>query len=563
MGGPSSILLFSVLWGCDSSALDTAGSASTTSSPTTGTASTPIPGTSSDCPADPWTLAEPGDPVSLGPGAAPPDPDIIAELAAALLADPGVVAVAARESDERIGVHAAEGSSALLQSRDAEGALTFTWDPAPPLPDDPLALSTLESELAAGANPESTSYPAQGYEEGDPRLSFVATEDGSFPHTAARLAQIFDAANAPDLVYIRAAYARGGVGSHGGLSVAQSRAPLLLRGPGVAPGTHDVAARSVDIAPTVAALLGVPAVTGVDGQTGRMSSGQLLAWQDGRVLTELLDGDCLHGAAERAVVIVFDGLSHTELRDAIDAGRLPAFARIADGAVVGGGSIVGWPSFSFPGHLSVFTGAWQGHHGLLSNSFHDRAADAAAPGYDLSTLLVSASAAQEVADAYLSPDVETLFEAAARRDPDAVIASVNELTFRGATRSVLKDRRADTSASYSLADDAAVLQVGQIFEDSGPPLLLGLSFYLTDAAGEHTGPHGDTLRTRLEESDARFGQLLDLYAAAGAFEDTLFVVTADHGMELQDQARVADPGSVLGSHLNYSGLVYLQPSDDR
>jgi len=39
--------------------------------------------------------------------------------------------------------------------------------------------------------------------------------------------------------------------------------------------------------------------------------------------------------------------------------------------------------------------------------------------------------------------------------------------------------------------------------------------------------------------DARLGRVLDRYEAAGLLDDTVVVLTADHGMELQDASRVA------------------------
>ena len=97
-----------------------------------------------------------------------------------------------------------------------------------------------------------------------------------------------------DLIWSAHACAGGGVGSHGGMSLAQSRVPLLMHGPGLVDATVELPVRAVDIAPTVAALLGVTPVAGV--QDGFEATNLMLAYQDGRVLDELLASRCSYGA---------------------------------------------------------------------------------------------------------------------------------------------------------------------------------------------------------------------------------------------------------------------------
>jgi hypothetical protein len=421
--------------------------------------------------------------------------------------------------------------------------------------------STLLDELSHG-NPEGTSYPDHGYGDGDPRLSFPDLERGSYPYLMRRFASLFDGKNAPDMAVVLAPYASGGMGSHGDADATQSRAPLVLRGPGVRAGRVNEAANHVDIAPTVAGLLGVDPVTGVDGRTGRWTSGQMLAWQDGDVLVDALEDTCAYGAAEHAVVMILDGFNHNELMNGVAEGRYPNLARIADeqAAVFAGGSVVGWPSFSLPGHVSIFTGAWQGHHGMISNSFHVRETGESGPGIGLSEMLANRAAGEAAMDMYLSREVETLFEAVARSTPDSVIASVNELTNRGANWDPGAEGPPPPPtdiAIYALADEAAVLQISNLFSEVGPPGLLGVSLYMSDAAGQDYGPHGDEARSALQDTDVRVGRILDLYEEAGVFEDTVFVLTADHGMSLMDSSRSAAWADAVDGTIRYDRMVYL------
>jgi hypothetical protein len=498
--------------------------------------------------------------LGAGEGVSVDEQETADTLSTALLLDAGVAAVFWREQGgERYVVRTPGTTAAFTRARDADGDLTLAWEGESPLRDDPMADPDLATALSHG-NPQGTAYPAQGYDEGDPRLSFPTMEDASYPRLMRRISQIFDSPSSPDMGIALAPYANGGIGSHGSMSLAQSRAPLVLRGPGVKPGSYALAADHVDIAPTVAGLLGVDPVGGVDGSVGRWVEGQMLKWQDGRVLDEVLVEDCAHGAAPRAVVIILDGMNHAELLDGVAEGRAPNLGRILDAqaAVLEGGAITGWPTFSLPGHYSVHTGTYQGHHRLLSNSFEDRSTGESAPGIDLSAALADPVAGAAALEAYLSSEVETIFEAVARTFPDAVTATINELTFRGASWSPLETGGPPPPPSegylaYSLADEAAVLRVAYMLDEVGPPTYMALSLYLPDAAGQGEGPHGDGLRENLVQTDERVGRILDLYEEAGAFEDTLWVLTADHGMELQDTARTSGwSGALSGTGVSTS-----------
>jgi hypothetical protein len=61
-------------------------------------------------------------------------------------------------------------------------------------------------------------------------------------------------------------------------------------GAGVLPGEKREVARQVDIAPTVARILGMPGTLGID-KRGIRSYFVHLVWQDGHVLESALDGE--------------------------------------------------------------------------------------------------------------------------------------------------------------------------------------------------------------------------------------------------------------------------------
>jgi hypothetical protein len=433
---------------------------------------------------------------------------------------------------------------------------------------DPLALASIAEERAASA--------AGGFDADDPSRRFVAPEQQSYPFAYERVAQLFDSPNAPSLAVSPRDWCSGAQpGTHGALHVRQSRAPLWFSGRGVVRGTHPLAARSIDIAPTCLAALGFPPVDGADA-TGRTSSQRgsapdvLLARQDGRVVDEVLDttGD---DSPTRLYVFLMDGMHHTELEDRLarDPDALPNLRRLRDrAAVLTGGSIVNFPSITWPSHTAICTGAWGGHHDVVNPTYYlrDERRTVSPQGLSMGT------------EGYANPDVESIYEAFHRVHPGCVTAAIHAPFGRSAHHAVLEGRnlcdrarvKALTSefavdmhprwadehpavASESVLDTRGVAQVVELFtrSDQPPPLFVYHELALTDGAGHEYGPHSDGLADALAETDRRIGRVLEVLDELGLFDDTLFVVSADHGMAPQDVSLRANPTA----HVLAAGLA--------
>ncbi|MDX1396164.1 MAG: alkaline phosphatase family protein [Gemmatimonadota bacterium] len=86
----------------------------------------------------------------------------------------------------------------------------------------------------------------------------------------------YDADRSPDVLYsIRRNHLVGSTtASHGTPHYYDRHVPIVFMGPGIHPGVHDERVRTVDIAPTVAALLGVKAPGDLDGRVLR----RVLPW---------------------------------------------------------------------------------------------------------------------------------------------------------------------------------------------------------------------------------------------------------------------------------------------
>jgi hypothetical protein len=130
--------------------------------------------------------------------------------------------------------------------------------------------------------------------------------------------------------------------------------PILFYGPPfIRAGSYAGAARQQDVAPTVAAVLGLPVPPSMSG----------------RVLSE-----ALAGSADRPKVVlvaVLDGMR----RDGFDrwADKLPTLARLRrDGAWFREAAVDYVPSVTSTGHATVATGTDPRFHGINANATYDR-----------------------------------------------------------------------------------------------------------------------------------------------------------------------------------------------
>ncbi|MDP3768270.1 MAG: alkaline phosphatase family protein, partial [Dehalococcoidia bacterium] len=282
--------------------------------------------------------------------------------------------------------------------------------------------------------------------------------------------------------------------------------------------------------------------------------------QDGKPIEHVLDLDPnreLRTRPERVFILHLDGLSNSELHWRLenDATAIPNVRRIIDrGHVLRYGSIVTFPSITWPSHNTIGTGCWGGHHDIVNPTYYLRE----------TREVVTPQGQQFDTAKYLSHDVETLYEAFHRvygpwqGDRGAFTAAIHEPCTRGADHSVLERRiignrdrlrattqecSADISARWltdgheklqniAIIDNRAIAQVLVLYtEDTHPvPMFTFCELTLTDSVGHDYGPHTDGLREALDETDKRIGRLLRVLDERALFESTLFVITADHGM---------------------------------
>lgn len=409
---------------------------------------------------------------------------------------------------------------------------------------------------------------------------FVSRADNSYPHAFESIAQFFDAEHAPDLLLTHTAAhaAEGLLGQHGSLGVVQSRAPFIAAGAGIASsGSTPGAARVVDVAPTIAALLGVDAHPDPVGPVGVHRPGGLLARQDGDPITAALTGD----RAEHVLVILLDGCNANLLHDSMVSGEARNIAAlVSDGLELRHGAHASLPTATLANHTTALTGAHPGHSGVLHNTWRDRRTGATPDLLAFDQMFWSKD--------HVSPRVETLFEALERSRPGCFSSATFEFCDRGASWSSFEQVRAGVGGDLPLIEDVAgvddaarsasetysfmsrvdhlsvqhTIDVWERRHGNPLPVLSWCSLALTDEAAHESGPHGELARAAVRDCDARVGRLLAAVERAGVREATAVLVMADHGMEQADpdltRGWEAELGETGVEHTEVGGgLVYL------
>jgi phosphonoacetate hydrolase len=377
------------------------------------------------------------------------------------------------------------------------------------------------------------------------------------PYAYESLAQLFDdPKTSSELLVLAPGFPlHGNTGNHGSLTSVQSRGLCIAAGPGIQRnGWIDGHGRVIDVAPTIATLLGTPA----------------LRTQDGQPLANVLSEQ----VANRVIAVVFDGANLNLVADAIANDELPTLGGLLTrGSGLRRGIISSFPTVTLPNHLSLFTGVHPGRHGVINNVFRDRT------GTQIDLLQFGSMIHTQD---WVSPEVETLHELVRRWRPDAFTSASYEYADRGATWSTFGEFRSKRRPFYATADmarataDAASYEsneqyrfmsridessVGSAIEQWRGPSITGhdlptlqlVNFSLTDDTGHHVGPFGDLARCGLIDTDRRLGRLLDAVEAAGAFEKTAVVVVSDHGMEQCDPTLLDSPFAELSPLLAAHG----------
>jgi phosphonoacetate hydrolase len=464
--------------------------------------------------------------------------DLVASRRAAVdvLTDPSlahIVDVIAYVDDGALVVANAGGESRIDPSRPEEPAEVVRGrDPVANR--DPMAFAGIDAERADPSPPN---------------------ERNAYPLAGTRLLSVFADPRAPDIAVVHTGKHywpdRGGhIGEHGSLNVVQSRAPFLLSGAGVHQrGVVQDNARVVDVAATLGFLAGVP-----DKQ---------LALLDGVARTDLVDR-----SASYVVGLLWDGANCNSLLHLASTGELPAVARLLErGCALAGGAVAEYPSNTLCNHTAALTGVGPGRHGIVNNCYWDRV--------ERRQILANESGTWHLATDLMRDGVPTLFELAGGERT----ACVNEPVDRGAAYStfalirdaghsdgaksmgsLLPDPAEDPCATHEYAlndtdyrwssqvDAVGLTQMLDLWSSPGEaPRLTWWNTTLTDTGHHNGGPHSDKAHASMRDADRRLGLFLDRLESLGLYDDTVILLTADHGSERADENCLGDWDEALRS----------------
>ena len=336
-------------------------------------------------------------------------------------------------------------------------------------------------------------------------------------------------------------------GEHGSLGVVQARAPFVIAGKGVRnDGLVARSGRLVDVAPTVCALLGV----------APHDDGTYLRGQDGVVRDDVLD--LASGRPRHVIGFLFDGTNPNVLYDMAAKGEAPNVARLmAMGTAYQHGAMASLPTITLANHTSILTSRHPGHHGILNNAWYDRArgeqiiTNSSATwhrgdghgrhrGPSRSTAPCSAPGPTRSPRAATSPATSTPATPPSSSSGGAR-SHRSRRTRSGCPHTTERFVRPSKDYSWSsIVDHMGIEQAvgilgGSYRDQSYPqPRFMWCNFTLTDSAMHEGGPHSEIAAAAIRDSDARLGEVLAAVEAAGMFDDTAFVLVADHGMEEND-----------------------------
>lgn len=186
-------------------------------------------------------------------------------------------------------------------------------------------------------------------------------------------------------------------------------------------------------------------------------------------------------------------------------------AIFADGAITYTG-ITESPSISAQSWASLMHGVNCDVHGITANSVGSYPLDSPYPSF---------------------------FRVIRENDPSAVLGSYT--TWNTINNLIVEDGIGITKVGWSGTDADLTVKICSYIEASAPTALF-IQFDNVDAAGHNYGFGSDEHLAKISETDALIGQIYSSYVSKGIIDDTLFIVTTDHG-----GTRVP-AGSYLGNH---------------
>ncbi len=214
------------------------------------------------------------------------------------------------------------------------------------------------------------------------------------------------------------------------------------------------------------------------------------------------------GGAPLVILMSWDGMRY----DYPDRAPFPGLTRMQTEGLRAEKLIAGWPSSTFPGHVTLATGAWADTHGIVDNEFLDRKRGPYAYSSDASWLAAEplwiTAERQGVRSAtYFWVGSETAWHG---MDQHYRIAP-----FNGATP---ESAKVDQMLAWI-----------DLPPDQRPGLIMTY-WHGADTVGHRRGPDDPAIVEQIQTQDAQLVRLLNGIDSRHLWNDTTVILVSDHGM---------------------------------
>jgi len=247
--------------------------------------------------------------------------------------------------------------------------------------------------------------------------------------------------------------------------------------------------------------------------------------------------------AKHVVLISIDGFAAYHLTN--EALELPNIRALAKQGVWYGSSETVFPSVTHPSHTTIVTGVSPRRHGVLNNSMTNRETGetfhptnkARTEIVKVPTLFDSAKKKGLKTAAFFWPEtkddpsidfnVPEVFTPEGKGDINAVSPAIlDELKKAGVGIDLYFERYGSELAG---ASDVVLAEAAAYAIEKHQPNLLAIHLLVTDKTQHEYGPHHYKSQWALSRADYCVGLLREAARKAGIEDETVFVVTADHG----------------------------------
>lgn len=255
----------------------------------------------------------------------------------------------------------------------------------------------------------------------------------------------------------------------------------------------------------------------------------------------------LHAQSQPYVILIsFDGFRW----DYVDRGITPNFDYIKENGVSAKSLRPCFPSKTFPNHISIITGMYPAHHGIISNGFRDY--------FTNSYYSMTDSNSVKNAKWYKG---EAFWETAERQGIKTASyfwpGSEVSLSYRHPTYYY----KYEHLKPYRERVDGVIDWLKLPYNER--PHFITSYFDATDTYGHKYGPDSPEINFAIAQLDSILGYYFEKLKSINLFDSTDIIVVSDHGMTKMGEDKIINVENILGEYKykqNDSGpLMMIEP----